>query len=622
MPEIVAESRDQLRERDLETIRKLFGDPALFNPNQMIHKQVAAELQRAFVRQRVDHEATNWAMQWLRGSVAGILLDPFTIVQNKLSNYLFHALRTMQRTGYAAAALASGEPIEAKRAIREAGFLVKGFFTNFYNKDIRQRMDQLVAPELFEAGNFLRLMQGPDGDKSIVDLLREANVGAAGLKAVGYGEMDNHSKQKVALASLLSRASIAADEAGIKGAERKAWMYDWIKTAPMEARTEAMNAAKLYLMDYANVPWWLDDGNAVVVNGHDITPGINFLRSMTIPFAKYPYNYLKQIKRLSVGSVATLASKTADKQAKTEAVGNLSALAMLLTAYWLTFTPWGDDDDEVIGRSVDDEGNELPAKLSTDSRIRLAKQAAAGKIAATALQMFGADTESNEMWARVRTVPYATPAVALGAALRWMTNPKNVNAKVAVEGAWDLLEDFMSVGSGARMASALLGYRDQYTRYQGLSTLLARGGFDLVTGRLVPPRLLADIATFVDPIGRRLTKSKALGYAPGALEGLASKIPGATKLLPPSGDIVASMEPRNPKARAAHAQLASQGLGNAYNEYINAKGKLRAGFVDPTMLYQKPPWQTFARWSGANVKAVPRDLYRQALAGRGPREEE
>ena len=183
MPEIVAQSRDQLRTRDLETIKMLFGDPELFNPNQMIHKQVMGELQRAFVRQRVDNEMLDAVMQWMRGSVAGILLDPYTIVQNKLSNYLFHTPRTMQRTGYAAASLATGQPLEAKRAIREAGFLVRGFFTNFFNRNIRERMDQLMPPELFESGNFFQLMQGPDADKSAVDLLREFNVGSCGTES-------------------------------------------------------------------------------------------------------------------------------------------------------------------------------------------------------------------------------------------------------------------------------------------------------------------------------------------------------------------------------------------------------------------------------------------------------
>ena len=92
--------------------------------------------------------------------------------------------------------------------------------------------------------------------------------------------------------------------------------------------------------------------------------------------------------------------------------------------------------------------------------------------------------------------------------------------------------------------------------------------------------------------------------------------------MPPSGDISASMKTDNPKARAARAQLASQGLADVgYNEYINSQGKLRAGFVDPKQLYQKLPWQTFARWSGANVKAIPARQYRERLAGRREEEE-
>src|SRR5690606_21456721 len=56
MPEILSDATDQLTKRDLETLRFLFGDPALFDPAQMIHREVLAELERGFVRSRLDND--------------------------------------------------------------------------------------------------------------------------------------------------------------------------------------------------------------------------------------------------------------------------------------------------------------------------------------------------------------------------------------------------------------------------------------------------------------------------------------------------------------------------------------------------------------------------------------
>jgi hypothetical protein len=183
--------------------------------------------------------------------------------------------------------------------------------------------------------------------------------------------------------------------------------------------------------------------------------------------------------------------------------------------------------------------------------------------------------------------------------------------------AVDIAEDFMSIGSGARLGLTMLGYRDDYTRFQDSTFLLSTGVFDLATSRVLPPRALKDIATLIDPINRRTTPSDSLEYYPGPAEALASRIPGLTKLLPPSGKITANAATDSPKTRMARAELSAMGLERlAYRESIDPKtGKIRASYVKPELIYKVPGWKALIRQAGFNLKPVPSQQYRDALAG-------
>lgn len=288
--------------------------------------------------------------------------------------------------------------------------------------------------------------------------------------------------------------------------------------------------------------------------------------------------------------------------------------AMLLTAYWLMFRPWGDDDEPILGTGVDEEGKSLE-NLSTESRVRLADSSAAGMAVGTALRMFGADTENNDHWVRMRTMPYATQAMAFGAALRYMTHPTEGSAKSAMSDSWNMVEDFMSIGSGAQIGLAFLGFRDDYNKYQDTSFIASRGIFDMVTGRVLPPRLLKDIASLVDPIDRRYTKSETLDYFPGVASGVASKIPGLTKFLPPAGKVTGTAKAGGEKANEARAFLAARGLDRGYRERIDKEGNAQAAYVRPEKITQVPPWKAAIRQTGFNVKPIPKKAYQESRRG-------
>jgi hypothetical protein len=205
--------------------------------------------------------------------------------------------------------------------------------------------------------------------------------------------------------------------------------------------------------------------------------------------------------------------------------------------------------------------------------------------------------------------------MALGAALRWMLNPSEGGSKEAMSSAWDMVEDFMSIGSGARIGLTFMGYRDDYTDDQEASFTIAAGTFDLLTARVLPPRALKDIANLIDPVNRRYVPADSLDYYPGAGEAIISKIPGLTTILPPSGKLK-TVNADSPKAKEALVELTALGVDHlAYKESIDEKtGKLKATFVNPKLVYKHPSWKAMVRQFGFNLKPVDRQQYQEALA--------
>jgi len=161
----------------------------------------------------------------------------------------------------------------------------------------------------------------------------------------------------------------------------------------------------------------------------------------------------------------------------------------------------------------------------------------------------------------------------------------------------------------------MMGYRDDYTRWQSTAFLTGQGAFNMATARVLPPRALRDIAMLVDPVNRRYSASKSLDYVPGFAEGIMSNLPGVTKALPPSGR-PATKPMLSPEASTARMLLMADGLDRTgYRERIDKEGKPVASFVRPELIYKIPTWKVAARWGSANLKAVPKLQYRAALAG-------
>jgi hypothetical protein len=170
----------------------------------------------------------------------------------------------------------SGNVSDAKLQARYARNIAAGLFTSrFWNPAYRHVADEVLPAELFSDSS---LAKGFEFDSDGVwEFLKEGNLGGAKdaalqalkkgfvpglvLNLTRYGQVDIRAKQRIAYAAYRAYASTLADAAGVKGATRKEWMKNTMlrlaKDNPNLHR-EAMNTARLWLMDYDNVPVWIN----------------------------------------------------------------------------------------------------------------------------------------------------------------------------------------------------------------------------------------------------------------------------------------------------------------------------------------------------------------------------
>lgn len=654
---------EALNPDDNARLKALIGEAyKLLGERKMIRQEVLGELVRPLAAQRVDSRFLMVLDSLTRSTTAAMLAHPFTWTQNLLGNEIFKSMRAAQQAlyglmmkGVELRAKARGDRLMAARAagqsrkgLLEAGYLVRGLVADrWFVPGAKERLQSIVPRELFQGNTGIAgaVQSMTEADKTAWEHLKQANVPNAILKAARYSDMDERAKQQLAYASYMAQAEVAADESGVKFADKAArvqWMREWLKNAPDAVHRRAYASAVTYAMDYANVPWWLDDQHQVKAYGKDITPIVNIARRLLFPFAKYPYNYARQIKRLGWDSVRDLTTRreftsTAQKMA---AAANLGTYVLMLAAgpalrYALAaLGGGGDDDKEIIGTSYDEMGRKLDAAFDTSSRVNVSAIPVLGPVVAGAAKMFGDDADHKDYWVRVRTIPYAPIGLLVASgvgALREIEEGKEGGAQSqAVDNWWGFVEDFASLGVGAKLIAAPFGMRQKYDEGKAFSTMLGETATDMLTSRIAPAPLLATTRDLIDPVGRRTRPAKSIGYAPSlplgetarkvanhvpgssAVEGFAtgalSRLPGATRLLPPAGKILPRMNLENAAPKVA--KLQAMGEDHAYQIHGD-----KVGLVNPEKLYIRPRWQTLARLVGLNVKGIERDDYKRERAG-------
>lgn len=651
---VTAAVRDDATDEDRTALKAIVGSAwSELRGRKMMRREVFGELVRPMADKTVRNGFVRLVDSLAKSYTAGLLSHPFSWVQNMMSNELFKGMRAAQRALYGLLVRPAGKTA-SKLAFREAWELVKGMVTNrWWNQE---RINAVVPPELFEGNTGISgaARSITEERMTAMDFLKQANIPQALLSAARYQHMDVRAKQQLAYASYIAQASVAADEAVARGfkfatsKQRAEWMRNWLQNAPEDVHLRAYNVAVAYAMDYSNVPAWMDADARKMMGTTDVTGAANILMRLTIPFIKWPYNMARQMKRFAGGSAADvlawLAARTVGTMpgiAGTKAgeamrgwaqmrrvgrwnpklansIAHLGTFGLMLAALhaWLRNGKTSKDDVERLGRSFDLAGNRLDRAVETGSRVNISDVPVLGPAVRALAKMAGDEKGTDDYWMRVRTIPYASPMLAIAAATASL-EADAAHAPGAREEALtamrEFVADFESEGVLLTLYNKLKGNESKYNAGQNVATTFGQALTDFATARIVPPPLMSAARDLVDTTQRRLNPSKSLEYNPGFTEGVKSRIPVLSKTLPPAGRVkTQGME----RGMVDVARLEEAGAGkNAWRMGLNAQGRPQVSAVDADDLRKTPRWRTLLRFAGLNVKPVDREAYRRALEG-------
>ena len=169
----------------------------------------------------------------------------------------------------------------------------------------------------------------------------------------------------------------------------------------------------------------------------------------------------------------------------------------------------------------------------------------------------------------------------------------------------------MSEGIVLSALNAIHGNESKYVKGQPVSATLGAMAVDLGLSRIAPVPLLSAARDLVDPNMRRLNQNDSLGYDPGFVEGVKSRIPGLADDLPLKGTV----RTRNLDNAIEPLAKIPANEKNSVRIHTDDKGKPVASYVDPEDKRDIPRYRTALRFLGLNVKATDREEYKMAVKG-------
>ena len=645
--------------QDMDALRKLCGKAWQdLTGNKMMRKEVFAALVRPMAATQSGSAIMRFFASMTRAAVAAFLVRPSTAFMNFVGNEVFKGMRLIQQA-QVSVLLRKADPQGAKVAASEAWNLTKGIITNRWFIPARRRMMDAVAPVEYSEGNSQiagAAQSMTEAKMTAWEHLKQANVPAALLKLTRFGEMDPRAKQQLQYASLIAHAEVAAEDAekqGFQFANRKQrmqWMQAWLAKQGDDLMVQARAVGLAYAMDYDNVPWWLDPGHRFAVGTVDMTPVVNVVRNLMLPYFRWTYNYLRNTKRwlgggsadvvtwlgAKVASAPFLAGTEAGKRMKAAAeergvpemnpklansIANLGTFVLMQAAAYalLHLGRGGGDDDkdrvDRLGRSFDQAGKRMDRAFDTSSRMDISDIPVLGTATRALARMFGEQKDGDSYWLRTRQIPYASVLLATATSLDALGADKAHARGLATEAAnmWrEFASDLVSEGILMTVVNKVRGNESKYTGSQSVSTTLGGMATDFALARVAPQPLLSMVRDLVDPQQRRLTPNEKLGYEPGVVEGVKSRLPFASKTLPPAGKIKTKLLDN---AVEELGQLQAKGHTNATNFGVNKDGKPTATFVDPADDRRLPRWKTLLGYGLVNIKPVDKAGYERAVHG-------
>jgi N12 class adenine-specific DNA methylase len=571
--------------------KKFFGEAAGLRGRQLMLPKSLVEV---LVRQhasRVQHGALFRLGAWaVRNSTQLFLVHPITYVANAGTNVLFE-LEAATRYAMSGLMKANGQDLRFARALfsgmwsnrflglrRATGIAADGGFAAA-TRDVLP--DQVFADSTSLADVKVRW------GESIGELLARGEIGGAALQAIKYGNIDLRSKQRVAYAFLKAAAITEAKQRGLKRDKLSAAVKAYMANPPAADRVRAVESANFEILNYSETPEAL------------ARFAENDYSRLILPFPRFGYHYLaKQGRRLAAvrklvdGSPA---GQKADALADLVTVGlfGLGGMGLLVSA--VVQALMGDDRDarEFVGTStVPEIGPDggvtyrpIDRSLVTANRVNLSFWARAA----------GIETGGDDFWWRVRNYPVIAMAGAVAIALNDARKyGPAAGAKAYLGSVSDLAGDFFSVGAGVRIPAKVWAeiqsagssrptpsVVDPYAAYVPLSFYVT----EQLVDSLVPGSRQADeLVAFMDPVERRRTPAKTIGYHPGPIEAL----------------------------RVGHWSGLVDRLASGGESALPAAGPVdrRTGDIEARV---SPASQRLGRLLGVNVKPVDRERYEREL---------
>jgi len=521
---------DALSPADDKAMAKILGDAyRLKGRGLMIHKQVARELMLGVARETTS----NWLTRILSGLLerynGGLLSTPFTAITNALSNELHKFTRAFNRLNFALISAATGDVRGAKLGAYEFGFLLRGLVSDRFmgSKFQQNRIGDIVPKELFSDQTGLEAMD-IDADKTVFEQVMRLNLGGAALQAMGYGEIDTKNKQQLAYAAYRAHAEVAWSEAKkrkevTKQINKREWMRAWMKSEDNGIHQDVYQTVVLYMMDYQNVPAWLDASQSM-------TTGSKVIKRLVLPFAKWPYNMARQFKVFTVDSAIDLLGTNKSKQQRIEGMANLMTMAGLV-ALGATVIGMGEGEEEkILGTNIDEEGNVLDAAFRTANRMNISRLArvifAHGLMHDVDFTLDDGTGTTKDLWWRYRNYPYLKEALALGLVA-------NGQYSEAMQQMGDIAGEYVSLG----IISKIIGI-SEFDKNKPVGYRLTEGALDFSTSGVLPVPWRNLATRLVDPVTRSDKPMEKLGYTASPMDALFNNTPFLSKNQPSTGSRV------------------------------------------------------------------------------------
>lgn len=563
-----------------------------------------------------------WAKNWK----AFLLLMPTTFTANRTDNYLRMLIEAHRQLWLAAIRGGDREALTAARKLAYASIVnvipgirpILGLNDEALFREVRERV---LPPEVFGDSTRMRDLWVEKGDvtQEIESAAAQgqrgraigkaaANIGPLILEKTGYGNIDVRAKQQFAFTMLLAKAEHAAWSRGLRGEVKKGFIREFMLNPPEIAVADAVDQAGKNLLRYGDSPGWL--GKLARI------PALNTF----VAFPMFRYHFVgreidRATKALRLFHKGFVRGKKLTRDQWAEALADTISYVMLpvmgyaaakvagaLTDSLVGAAAGGDDDDDprrFVGASsrfdVDDDGNTvrkpLPRELVTANRLNISAM----------LRQLGIETGSDEdYWWAMKDYPIVRSAALFYLAAE-DTRKRGARAGIVTlgNGLKDLMMPLMGTGQAvkvpAKIAAELEGAEagrpaftsvDPYATNVPLDAYLTLQALNLIPGQ----RQANEIIKWLDPVPRRVTRSKSLGYDPGVVEALRSE--GWTGLADRAARGLFTGDPSSP--------LPPQGTIDK-----------RLGVVTEPRQFSLQ--ERIAALMGQNLKSIPREEYQRAV---------